>query len=980
MFGEGARLDLGGGSFYGSTADSILFDSGEFSATDLDNPPLLTINAPIGFSFRDNPASITNRSTQADVGLEVAPGATIGLIGGNLNFEGGLVTAPGGLVELGGLSVAGEVSFADGSFSFPEEVAKSNISLTNNAEVDISSDGGGLITVDANNLQLSGTSLFLAGINEGLGSADAVAGTIQINSNSITATEQSQIRADNSGTGRGGTINITTDSLDFNDGSAIVVSTFGRGDAGTVNLTARDASFSQEFSGIYSTVGLRTVETEPKIADANGNAGAINVNTDTLSLTEGGRILTSTAGMGDAGTIDINATGEVSFSGRGTTIIEEFNGPVISSSNSQARSQSVGGDAGEVNITAGSFELLDIAGIIVNNAGTGNVGKINLDVEGNILVARTGLILAQATSPSSQGEGSGISITGGSFTAESSLILANSRGAGNAGSINFDIDGILTISDNTQIASTLDAGVGNGGNVSIDSGEFNLTGNSEIRADTTGAGNAGNITINIARDINLDNSSQIQSQARQIEDGNTRGDAGNINITTGGSLFSTNGNLILTDSQAVGNSGNISITAAEQITLSGVSDDGLTSQIVASLSRDTSEGTGGTIDITAGELILDDVAFIASNTVSDSTGSAGEITLNVDSLRLQNNSYVNVFTGNNENGGAITVNARNLDLASGGKILAATDGNGDAGNINLNISEQITIDNAISSPARSISGRDNASDLLLESLQLEPSGIYVDATENATGIGGNVFINSQNLELSNDGIITASSNSSRGGSIDITTGENLTLNGGSLISAEAANNGDGGNVDINSQFVIAFPDGNNDILASAEGGMGGNININAESLFGIQERPANNFTNDIDASSQFSLDGNVNVNVFNFDPIQGVVELPTATVEAENTVAQTCSANDAIANTNSFTITGKGGVPPAPELPLNSYNILTGDNLSTIPEPLETAKGKIQPARGIEVKPDGSIALVAYHTDNSGRRISPSQTNCSSRK
>jgi filamentous hemagglutinin family protein len=42
IFGEGARLDIGG-SFYGSSTDSILFEDGEFSATDLDNPPVLTI-------------------------------------------------------------------------------------------------------------------------------------------------------------------------------------------------------------------------------------------------------------------------------------------------------------------------------------------------------------------------------------------------------------------------------------------------------------------------------------------------------------------------------------------------------------------------------------------------------------------------------------------------------------------------------------------------------------------------------------------------------------------------------------------------------------------------------------------------------------------------------------------------------------------------------------------------------------------------
>jgi filamentous hemagglutinin family protein len=128
IFGENARLDIGG-SFYGTSADSILFEDGEFSATDLDNPPLLTINAPIGLSLRDNPGDIVNRSNSGlsrtvpfqkgersgevninnPIGLTVNTGQNITLIGGNILLDGGGLTAPGGKVELGGLSAAGEI-------------------------------------------------------------------------------------------------------------------------------------------------------------------------------------------------------------------------------------------------------------------------------------------------------------------------------------------------------------------------------------------------------------------------------------------------------------------------------------------------------------------------------------------------------------------------------------------------------------------------------------------------------------------------------------------------------------------------------------------------------------------------------------------------------------------------------------------------------------------------------------------------------
>jgi hypothetical protein len=91
-----------GGSFYGSSASSILFEDGEFSAADLDNPPLLTINAPIGLGFRDEPGDIVNRAV-GDIGrrfeassnkaLTVSPGKTIALIGGNVTFDAGDILA-----------------------------------------------------------------------------------------------------------------------------------------------------------------------------------------------------------------------------------------------------------------------------------------------------------------------------------------------------------------------------------------------------------------------------------------------------------------------------------------------------------------------------------------------------------------------------------------------------------------------------------------------------------------------------------------------------------------------------------------------------------------------------------------------------------------------------------------------------------------------------------------------------------------------
>ena len=101
LFGENASLDIGG-SFYSSTADSILFPSNiEFAAS---NPvsPLLTINEPIGLRFRDNPGAIVNRSVNS---FQVRATETFSLVGGNISVESGNILGENGRISLG--SVAG---------------------------------------------------------------------------------------------------------------------------------------------------------------------------------------------------------------------------------------------------------------------------------------------------------------------------------------------------------------------------------------------------------------------------------------------------------------------------------------------------------------------------------------------------------------------------------------------------------------------------------------------------------------------------------------------------------------------------------------------------------------------------------------------------------------------------------------------------------------------------------------------------------
>lgn len=169
IFGKDASLNIGG-SFVATTANAIQFSGlGIFSASNPKSPALLTVN-PSALLFNQIAAApIQNNSVSLagldpsglnSFGLRVPDGQSLLLVGGDISIDGGGLNAFGGRVELGGLAGAGTVGLnvdnSSLSLSFPDDVGRPDVSVTNVARLNVRAGNGGSIVINARNLDISG--------------------------------------------------------------------------------------------------------------------------------------------------------------------------------------------------------------------------------------------------------------------------------------------------------------------------------------------------------------------------------------------------------------------------------------------------------------------------------------------------------------------------------------------------------------------------------------------------------------------------------------------------------------------------------------------------------------------------------------------------------------------------------------------------------------------------------------------------------
>ncbi len=603
-----------------------------------------------------------------------------------------------------------------------------------------------------------------------------------------------------------------------------------------------------------------------------GGGGSIAVTARNLSLNQGSRLWVGIdqglvfAGA-QAGDIQLNATQTINLAD--DSLI-----------NTQVGFGSTG-NAGNINITTGSFSATGNAQLGSQTSGQGNAGSININARDTVSWDGNGVIGGTAVLPTGVGNAGDFNITTGSlFITNAARLGSVTRGQGNTGSININardtvsLDGFYSF-----IGSGVDpTGVGNSDGINITTGSLSLTNGAAVSSYVAGRGNAGKVNINARDRVFLDNSydnsgySGILSSVYPGGVGNSGGiniitellsltnntalssvsankgpgvgKSGDINITVG-SLSLTGGSQVTSDTSGQGNAGSVNINARNTVSIDGAAYDGEFKSDILTQVDQGAVGQGGNVTITTGSLSLTNGGSISTANLGG-IGNAGRVTINArDSVQISGTAPVptiddihsrintSVSPGAVGQGGDVSITTGSLSVSNQGRIITNTEGQGKAGNIQIQASNTVSFDggDAASTLDPDGVGRGGDIDITARALSLV-NGAQLSSATSGEGNAGNITVSADTVGLNGGKLLTITSSSGRAGNITVNTPD-LQLSGAtSGLFAETTSAADAGNLTIqprgNGQSVrVNLQSGAQISASTSSSGHGGLLAITA---------------------------------------------------------------------------------------------------------------------------------------------------------
>ena len=714
-------------------------------------------------------------------------------------------------------------------------------------------------------------------------------------------------------TGNGGNINIQARTLTLTDYGFLdagvfsvdgTVSSQGQGNAGNIILNVRDtitvAGFNATsgyssgmsvatYKGASGQAGRITINTNKlRVADSayldastynSSNGGDITVNANVVELTDGGQILALPYAQGNAGNVTLNVSDRLTISGYDPTFRDRFLnfGPDVVT------------NQGNVSGVFTGYGLFGVLSTLLNIPveSTGNAGNISIIGPREVNI--------------DQGE-----------------LFTGAFNTGNAGTLSITQTGLVRL--NRASISTSTFGAGKAGTLLIETGNLSAQNQSLIISATIGAGDAENLTIRANDSVEVTSGSQILSQT------NGNGNAADLTVETrrlsirngqisasAGIRFTTDGNFFIY-SRGNGQSGNLTVKASESVDIGGEPG----TPIGGLFTSTYGFGQGGNLLVETGRLTIQDGGRIEAGTFGNGLG--GTVTVNAsDSIELIGTSADGTIAS-----GVSAYSRPPLDFDAN-----LWQGNANSGGVNLTTNQLTIRDGAeVTTAVEGISQTGNAGYIEVQANSLSLSnGGRITSRSDGVSDAGNINLNVTGNLRSSGGTISATSTQLGGGNINITA-DDIRLSNSTLISTSVKEStGGGGNITISSTVFLAIED--SDILANAEAGPGGDIFINSEAFLadifsrGLAEpvgRNPGDFAKfrdndrvDISADSRTGKSGTVSYTYV--DPTRRVAPLPSDFADAEGLIDRRCTPTDRKRG-SSFTITGRGGLPPSPNDPL----------------------------------------------------------------
>jgi filamentous hemagglutinin family protein len=479
-----------------------------------------------GYQFKFPGLFLPVDRSNSPPGLLLQPGRNVAILGGDILLNGGVITAPSGNITLGSVRGGFVGLNPNGTLDYSSISDFGLIKTQSAAALDASGIGGGSIHLQAGNIQLGQSTLIIQNFgiqpagnisleatdtivsennsgnirNEAVGAGaggsitlsakqlilrdgigvstrsygSATGGNVDVNISESVLIDgvifspdrrviTSSISSLALNSGRAGNVNVSTKVLRVLNGAVISATTAGVGDGGEVNVRASDRTEVIGFVPAFFIPSLITSSTF-----GPGKAGNLTIDTRQLILAGGGRVDASTAAIGTAGSVTINASEQVRVSG---TVTGSRNPTLIISSANEIDPALAGligislplvGDSGDVTINTPKLEVTEGARVSVSNDGTGRAGNLSVNANTIALGDR------------------------GSITAASVL--------GGGGNIFLQARDALQLRQQAQISASAGE-LGNGGNIEIQAGTVTGFDRSQINANAF-KGNGGNIQIN----------------------------------------------------------------------------------------------------------------------------------------------------------------------------------------------------------------------------------------------------------------------------------------------------------------------------------------------------------------------------------------------------------------------------------------------------------------------------------------------------